>query len=239
MDFAKNSPDSALHMAPGSVQVEHQEAAVQRFRHCVESLVEFGRAEGVELAAYDDVELPLFRSCPMEVQAVINDSLETYVSVLASVREQKQPVRHSHSGAWAMLGHLKWRHHSELFSRLESTDVVEIYAVNGIQLFRSFHFFELCSYTLEELFTTPWFDLFQRDPEIDRMHLDMHNDLINGRVRGIEVRPIPPYIVREKFGRRRLVNRGEFRLISPLFEKSGAVVGYVHALRATLVGADL
>ncbi|NJL24241.1 MAG: hypothetical protein HC902_03040 [Calothrix sp. SM1_5_4] len=55
---------------------------------------------------------------------------------------------------------------ADLFGELDKSDIIEIYSEEHIQLFRTFNMFECISYSLDELFSYEWWDLFQRDPAI-------------------------------------------------------------------------
>lgn len=54
------------------------------------------------------------------------------------------------------------------FEKYSPGDVVEFYDNSGIQVFRNYSFFDICSYSLEEIFARPWTDLYQRDSKIMR-----------------------------------------------------------------------
>src|ERR1700722_3532445 len=56
--------------------------------------------------------------------------------------------------------------YDDIYSFLEKGDVVEIYDKNFLQLYRNWEFVNLCSYTYLDLATRPFFELFDRSPQI-------------------------------------------------------------------------
>ena len=63
---------------------------------------------------------------------------------------------------WYALRQLGLMASGDLFQVLEDTDCIEIYTSEGVQLYRNFQFFEYCSYSLEELMTYPFYELYER-----------------------------------------------------------------------------
>lgn len=68
--------------------------------------------------------------------------------------------------SWNAFKTLKLKPTTDFFSFLTDESVVEIYNAVGIQVFRNCKFFEICSYTLEDLYCRPWFELYERDPQV-------------------------------------------------------------------------
>lgn len=78
-----------------------------------------------------------------------------------SVTEKMDPIQDQQL-TWYAMKCLNLRGPSDLFSMIDKDDCVEIYTTEGVQLYRNFHFFKYCSYSLEELMTYPFFELYSR-----------------------------------------------------------------------------
>ncbi len=86
-----------------------------------------------------------------------------FMEELVDVANEKKidPVRDQQL-TWYALRKLGLKIPSELFSVLESGDSVEVYTEDVVQIYRNFRFFEYCSYSIEELMTYPYYNLFER-----------------------------------------------------------------------------
>jgi PAS domain-containing protein len=80
---------------------------------------------------------------------------------------------HASSGAleekqllWSCMTRLGVRPPSDLFERIDPTDYVEIYDAQGIQVFRNFEFCRLITYTLDEILTYGWDELYERSQDL-------------------------------------------------------------------------
>lgn len=50
----------------------------------------------------------------------------------------------------------------EFFSYITPTDVIEIHTTEGLQIYRNFEMFKYCTYSLLELVSSPWTELYLR-----------------------------------------------------------------------------
>lgn len=67
---------------------------------------------------------------------------------------------------WLTFSKLGVRPSSELFNLINDDDYIEIYDCEGIQVFRSFEFCRLVSYSLEEVLLHSWEHLYYRESKI-------------------------------------------------------------------------
>lgn len=210
-------------------------ALTEQFREALETLAALGQAEGMSLVPYKDASLPAFTALPDQNKQQVVDAVTLYTEVMQSSASQPESLRYNLNSVWRMLGRLRLRPSDDLFENLAPNDIVEIYTVSGLQIFRSFHFFELCSYTLEDLFCIPWFSLFSRPPELDQAFFGHFHRLASGDSKWVGPGELPTHEVRERFGPKSLVNKMEFRLAIPLYGKDHVPRGVLHACRAELV----
>ena len=60
--------------------------------------------------------------------------------------------------------------------------IVEFYSHKHTQFFRSFNFFEFCSYTIEDIFCRSWPHLYSRAEEVTMRILEQANYVLSGRL---------------------------------------------------------
>lgn len=93
--------------------------------------------------------------------------------------------------------HLGMLGDSELFSRVEPDDVIEILGPDYVQVYRSFTYFSLCNYSLLELSAYPFYELYDRSSVIIKKLFE-HGEMIRqGKTSYVDLRDLPEYTIRE------------------------------------------
>jgi hypothetical protein len=201
----------------------HNESLAPLFRELCIAYSEFGTMAGVEILPYRENSNERFLTLPREHQQGILTSLRASIEICTSAVQNNIDIRYdSLSLMWWSIKKAGLRPHSDLFGRLEQNDIIEIYDTNQRQLFRSFNMFNCISYSLEELFSYQWWELFERDNEINERLVRLGTSLLNGEAPAIDV---PPHVIKEKFSRRRTAHQIHHRLGAPLFLQGGRSVG--------------
>jgi hypothetical protein len=121
-----------------------------------------------------------------------------------------------------MLKRLGLRPQSDLFGRLHSEDVIEIYDVaQQTQVYRNLRYFEACSYTLDDLMSRPWFELFYRDPQVSAHVAEIVNEAISAEPPRLVPFATGVHTIQEIDSPDRLHCRIENRFLAPLFDRYG------------------
>src|SRR5690606_17702992 len=81
---------------------------------------------------------------------------------------------------WNVLRRFDLRPCSDLFDLLDSNDVIEVYRYDFIQIYRNLRFLELCTYSLDEVFSYEWPELFHRKQEINFELFDLTREILSG-----------------------------------------------------------
>jgi hypothetical protein len=194
-------------------------------------LVTLAEREGFSLTAYNDRKPLCFLSLPLSSQDAVLLSTERYASVLEEVVASGYSVREDRKMLWSLMQRLQLRPTSDLFSRLNDSDVVEIYLVpEFIQVFRSFRFFELCNYSLDDLLSRPWWELYDRKEHITTSAFDMINRMISSSDPGTTYYNLGPHILIERDSSKRYRSLQELRFFSPLWDKNNGIAGIVNVV---------
>lgn len=103
---------------------------------------------------------------------------------------------------------------------VEADDVVEIYDSNFVQVYRSFSYFNLCNYSLLELSSYPWFELYERSSIISKQLIEISERILNERLPSTSLAEVPLYTVKELMTDDQCVftirEKRAFRLISSI-----------------------
>lgn len=226
---------SALACAePRGLPVAESESVrlAREFRRLLLWLTEMGAREGLALKPFASEELPLFLALPCESQDRLVSSLSAYCEVMQETLAEEGNIVRNQNTLWRMLGRLGWRSSSDLYQNLKDDYVLEIYDANGFQLYRSFNFFQLCTYTLEQIFTVPWFELYERDDAMSQANLLIAKNVLEVPELGTRAMGMGDHDVFEKKRPFRRRTRIRPRVISPLYGRRGEVVGFVDSFSA-------
>ena len=135
----------------------------ESFRVFARTLATIGESYGVLIRTYHSEELPYFSKLSSIDQETAVTRLSQYVSICQDVVAGGGSLRSSRTFVWRALKEMGLLPDSDLFTRIEEDEIIEIYNLDHIQIFRNLPFFEYCSYTLEDLYARPWHQLFLRD----------------------------------------------------------------------------
>lgn len=144
-------------------------------------------------------EFQKYAALPVQKQSEIFESLRSYRDLLLFSHEKGADVNDSRSIVWWAIKDLKLRPPSDLLNRLEEDDFFEIYDPDHIQIFRSFNFFSLTSYSIEDIFSYSWADLYSRPEFITRDMTRVVTEVLSGKGETVTVTDIPLHVVADKF----------------------------------------
>jgi hypothetical protein len=205
------------------------------YRELIINLVSLVQDSGYELLAFRDEQSSKFHTLPPSVQTEIISGLTSFYSVNSGARDGGASLKgDSQEAAWWTIRNLKWRPLSDIFSYVKPGDTLEIYDLQHIQIFRSFNMFKCISYSLDELVTYQWPELYERN-ERDAKAIMFDVDRAIAEVRtiaGADTTSVD-HIVSERFSIRKRSALYQTRAVSPLLSQSGAVVGFLNVICAT------
>lgn len=194
------------------------------FKKDLERLAELALHEGVILKPYQNADLPIFSQLPLELQEKLSQHLNHYTEIQSETYTENQKLDNLRS-VWRTFSKFKLVAPDGFFTKVKDHDIVEIYDLSSFQLFRSFHFLNLCSYSLEEIFSTPWFELYQRDESATNECVQLLQGVLKEQLKGITECHFP-HVVREIQSPLLLHNLISPRLACPLYSIDGKLAGY-------------
>lgn len=140
--------------------------------------------------------------------------------------------------AWWALRNLGYIPPDDLFDKIDASDIIEIYDSNSIQVFRSFELFKHISYSLTEMFSYTWSDLFERDEFVFNRISNTVADVLAGKTKGIIYANFPDHVVKEKFSAKKHWLKMRLKLLSPVYRADGSIGGLISAFQIVEHGCD-
>ncbi len=201
------------------------------FKSLLEKFCALAKQEGVHLTPYVGEGPRFFAILPDLQKKVILDSFRAYVEVCAEVVAQGATLRDDRIIVWRVLQRLKLHPPSDLMQEIKEGEVIEIYNSDFVQIFRNLRFFEICSYTLDELLSRPLWELVEREEAITNMIVHQASKLLSGAVSGLFRFDVPEHSIYERYGRNKLTVK--LTLGAPLWNALGtptALINFLHVI---------
>ncbi len=114
---------------------------------------------------------------------------------------------------------------------IKEDDIIEIYNNESRQLYRNFRYFDFCSYSIEELYSLEWWNLFSRDANITSQLIEESQKIFSNTVDTHIFSEIREHMVTELASVDKLANSYRVRLFSPLVvnKKTEAMIVVIEA----------
>lgn len=117
---------------------------------------------GHKVKPYHDPAVPIFRQLSESKQYQVLQALTAYRMALQDVTRYDDNIDMSQF-VWRFLMRLGIAPSEDLFQTIRHENFIQIYNLDQFQIFRSLRCFERCSFTLEELTSKSWYELWDRD----------------------------------------------------------------------------
>lgn len=167
-----------------------------------------------------------FCSLPDEKKQEIFNTFLVYYKVCASALESGHPLSNTMAMIWCLFKEMEWRPASDLFDKIQDTDVIEVYGSDFRQIFRNMNFFDICSYSLTEIFTYDWRDLYRRDDSITIKLAEKAGEVLTGKVATVPI-GVDWHYLEEVFSENQNKIYIVHKFLSPLYNKQNQIVAFV------------
>lgn len=189
---------------------------IKQFVKLADQLCEILSGFGLSVKPYHDKNNLYFAQLSLELQKSQINHLQRYVEVCQETKEQGHDLRESGQLIWNMLKKLNLKSNVDIYSNLRASDVVEIYNNQNVQTFRNLNFFKICSYTIDELLSLPWWKLYHRDEVVSREIFAVGAGVFSGEITEM-VSPVSrPHILEETASASRIKMILKVKAMSPL-----------------------
>lgn len=150
------------------------------FRNLSEELCQLIEAEGLSVRPYKIPTLPYFLQLTEEQKSSVLQHLQSYLDICRMVRAKKHSLKETTFFVKTALEYFGFEVDKKVFDSIDLDTMVEFYSLNHTQIFRTLHFFEYSSYTLEDIYCRQWIHLYDRDPGVSQEFLRCAESLVLG-----------------------------------------------------------
>ena len=121
----------------------------------------------------------------------------------------------------------------DLSEIIEKDEVIEVYSTSQLQIYRNLYFFKLCSYSLFDIMSREWFELYDRPEFITRQLMGEVEETF--RKDTLHTCSLPAHLMTEKLssseGRSFLTN---FKKMLPLYNEAGGPSAFLVTIDAKM-----
>ena len=190
-----------------------------------EGLAQFARKLNIPLSPYRDPNLPHFSALPGEHKEIVVKSLEDIFEIYSSIEQESKDIADSKTVLWFTIKRLGLRPSSDLFTSIKDSDIIEIHTPT-LQIFRNLNFFRLCSYSIEEISSIHWTDLFYRDQRYTDQIIACGATVFTNQ-ESVMTTSIQPHVTEELMSDLKLNVHYNMKAMYPLFDTADASKRYV------------
>ena len=189
---------------------------------------------GFALPSHSATGVTKFLSHPIALRKRILDSCRQFLGFCASAENEGLDLKKNNIQlTWFALKQLNLRPHSDLFNHITDEHIVEVYNENAIQIYRSFNLFQYLSYSISDIFSHEWWELYTRDNVVFDQMLLMNDRLLDGSLTGVVKTNYPDHWVQEIFSPKKLRATMKHELFTPLNDTSKKNTAFISAFRIT------
>lgn len=142
--------------------------------------------------------------------------MKAYKEVLAAQAAGANAGQREKDLMWKFLTKLHFIPTSDIFDRIKDDQYIEIYDLQGDQIYRSLNYFDAVSFSVEDVLNLNWKRHYERDSRITLSLLGLSARLFTGQFhKTYDCENVPPHQVRETIAKHYLFELN-IRCFSPL-----------------------
>lgn len=207
-----------------------------RFAQVAESISDLTALSGFRLAPTSAANTPVFSSHTPEKQIEILETITRHSELYQESAMMDGDLVSSQMMTWRALSKFGFVPNPELFTKIGKDDVIEIYSLDHIQLYRNFQFYKFCSYSIEDLFCKPWPELFRRhDDSVTPALLEFVEKACTTHAKSIVETNLATHTLEESQSPKRNLMSVRVKYISALHDRQGSVAGFIVVEEAKLL----
>ncbi len=173
-------------------EVKRLAALIPRFEQALFSLLGRNTAPSPAQTLVDFAHLPLRNK-----QQVIN-IIQSQLEFVNEAVTNSVPAFDEFSMVRMAMRKLNLLSDDNVLEKVDPTDVVEIIDSNMIQVYRSYSCFGLCNYSISELVTYPWYELYERPSWVTERLMKLGMPVMRGQRSFQDLEnTVPAYVLKE------------------------------------------
>lgn len=190
--------------------------------------------KGSKVVSYSPLSIETLRTKTLDQKRSILRIIRDYNNLINPIIEEDPSVLDNEIDLLkAVVKDLRLIVDEGIWEKIEKDDIVEIYNCDVIQIYRSLSQMNLCGYTLLDVLTHEFYELYERSLPINEQMLEATRKVFEGPASGFSLSGmIPKHLMREIFSSNRGVFEIEFKYICPVYHWPRNPYGFIVVQRA-------
>lgn len=139
-----------------------------------------------------------FGKLPLEHQEGAVKGLEGQLAFIQEAIRNGLTAYNEKSLVRMAMGKLNLFADENIVEKVGTTDVVEIFDSHHTQVYRSYSCFALCNYSIAELVSYPWYELYERPKWVEERLYSLSESIFAGRESHVDLEDkVPKYVLKE------------------------------------------
>lgn len=156
--------------------------------------------EGLFIIPFEEPGLPFFSSLSPEQRTQIIEQMQTLLEIANDLQAHNLKVTEPANLIRTFFKKFNLHAPSWVVDSVTKHDIVDVWNLDSRLIIASFNFFDICTYSLEELFCRPWSELFSREGDVHIQIYQLCRSLLNGEItQPVDMTYIPQHKVRETY----------------------------------------
>ncbi len=195
-----------------------------------------------------DVEVKLYSPDALERLATLNELavadiykyFAAYVGFCEHAIKNDINLKNSKLFLSATLAKLDLKVDDQFINSISESDLVEMYDLNHRQIFRNFRFYEITSYSLSDLLTFDWSELYSRSSAITESLFKIVGQVVAEKsLATLLPMDVSPHLIKEIRANPVQACGVTFKFMAPVFDNQGQISGYVANCDARSLGSEI
>jgi hypothetical protein len=208
-------------------QSQSNKDIIQEFRFLAEGVASYYQRFQIAVKPYRDPALPHFSGLAIEKQQNALHYMRQIWGMTQNYIENQVDAGNDEIALWNALKVYGLTPKGNLFNHLEADDKIEIYTLDGVQIWRNFNVMAICSYTLEESHSFEWQERYGRSSADNLAIMSAIEKIFQPGEECYVLAKIPYHLVVEKFSEEKLHLNVRHDYFFPLTKKDKSIAAFL------------
>ncbi len=203
-------------------------SVVSQFSKLTNDLAQIIISQNINVSPCTPKSLEYLATLDLEKIKIQNSKLIQHIAALENATSFKDKTDNK-SIIKNVLDFMKFTAPADFIDKIKEDDIVEIYNLEGIQIFRNLKFYETTTYGLTDLLTHEWFELYYRSSKIteklmmyaEQVFENPSNDIV------YEMDEVPVHMIKEIKADPIQLCEIKFKNIAPVINYLGQKTGLI------------
>lgn len=108
----------------------------------------------------------------------------------------------------------------EVYNLTFESDIIEIYDLNFVQIYRNLALFDICGYSITDLLTHQFYELYERSEKVNEQLIEAATKVMtrNFDLSPLSMAHVQKHLMRERFSELKVTSEVQFKYLFPVYQ---------------------